>query len=145
MSAHDPERLGAAFRATTYGTDRERFRLGDRPEFVPTWAYGGRTWAVVTAFNPHGRPAPERQNRQRDALLSAALAGREVRRAINGETPYAEPSFVLLDVGLAEARELGRRFSQAAVLWGVGWRVALVWCDGRRRERDVERFWVRRP
>lgn len=128
-----------AFLGAAYGPPDGRFVLGAERAAAPAWARGD--WAILTAFNPLGRRASGADNAAAGAALETELAGRGIvfRRAVNGEGEWAEPAAVAFGVPLEGALALGRRFRQAAVLWGRGSRVALVWCDGP----CVERFWAR--
>lgn len=130
----------AAFLSASYGTPGERFRLVSEPSAAaPSWAAG--TWAIVTAWNPGGQSQPGSDNLRAGRDLLALIAPRPHFPGVNGEGQWAEPSVILPGLTLRQAAQLGRRFAQAAVLFGVGQRVALVWLElGRVR---VERFWAR--
>ena len=132
-----------SFLGATYGSEVERFVLSDGApgREALSWAPEGTRWAVVTAFNPGGIRLPLEDNLRRQVRLRFTLtrADRRFMPGVNGEGEWAEPSFILLDVPLREAVGLGVAFGQAAVLWGVGRRVALVWCA----TVEVERRWVR--
>ncbi|WP_245896132.1 DUF3293 domain-containing protein [Deinococcus irradiatisoli] len=94
----------------------------------------------MTAWNPQGERQDRRRNEAAQARLRAELIGWPQREGVNGEAEWAEPSLIVLDLPLHRAAELGARFDQAAVLWGVGRRAALVWC----RPLRLERCWLRR-
>ncbi|MDV6374750.1 DUF3293 domain-containing protein [Deinococcus arenicola] len=135
-----PQDQRAAFLAASYGTYGERFRLASKPcSAAPSWAVG--TWAIVTAWNPGGQPQPAADNLRAENKLLAWVVPRSHLPAVNGEGEWAEPSVILPGLDLRQTAELARQFGQAAVLFGVGRRVALVWleADGVR----VERFWMR--
>ncbi|GGM15669.1 hypothetical protein GCM10010841_25070 [Deinococcus aerophilus] len=68
------------------------------------------------------------------------IQDRPFRMGINGDGGWAEPSVILSRVSLREAAALGRHFGQAAVLFGVGRRAALVWLWPGRMV--IERRWV---
>ncbi len=82
-----------------------------------------RSWAFVTACNPHSIPATAEANQ---------LAQEKLRKVIerNGWTCFpgsgepgdhqwlAEPSFLVLGITCDEARSLGVRFAQNAVVFG---------------------------
>ncbi|QLG10916.1 DUF3293 domain-containing protein [Deinococcus sp. D7000] len=132
--------LRAAFLSASYGTRGERFRLAaESSATAPPWAAG--TWAIVTAWNPGGELQSEAANMRAERELLALIGSRPHLIGVNGEGEWAEPSVLLPGFRLRQSAELGRTFGQAAVLYGVGRRVALVWLevDGLR----VERFWVR--
>ncbi|ADV67376.1 DUF3293 domain-containing protein [Deinococcus maricopensis] len=139
------EALRAAFLNATYGTRAERFRLsGVQPARLasPSWAAGGRAWAVVTAWNPGGQLASAEVNARADGALREQVdaLGVPSRVAVNGDGRWREASLLLEGARLRDAVALGRHFGQAAVVFGVGARAALVWCgpDGVR----VERLWA---
>ncbi|EYB67505.1 hypothetical protein DEIPH_ctg040orf0080 [Deinococcus phoenicis] len=139
--------LRAAFLATTYGTAHERFRLSARRGPAPTWARGDRgrgPWAVVTAWNPGGTlTAPEANARAGAALLARVQASGLVPwPAHNGEGEWREEALLIPGVRLRQAAAWGAAFGQAAVLWAVGARAALVWLDGDGRPSGAERFWA---
>ncbi len=130
----------AAFLSASYGAQGERFRLNSEPSAAAlSWASG--TWAIVTAWNPDGQHQPEADNLRVGRELLALIASRLHFLGVNGEGEWAEPSVILPGLTLRQAAELGRRFGQAAVLFGAGQRVALVWLESDRMR--VERFWVR--
>ncbi|GGL83099.1 hypothetical protein GCM10010840_21080 [Deinococcus aerolatus] len=130
----------AAFLAALYGTPRERFGLAaGSPGAAPSWA--ANRWAVVTAWNPGGRLQPRADNLRAGRELLDLIASRPHLPGVNGEGQWAEASVIVPGLHLREAAELGRRFGQAAVLFGVGRRVALVWLEAAGV--CVERFWVR--
>lgn len=137
---HSPA-LRRAFLATGYGLPGERFRLGrEGPTSPPSWSAQGGAWSVLTAWNPAGQRADRHDNAARQVELTARLreAGFFPLLAVNGEGGWAEAALIVPDLRLRAALNLGRDFGQAAVLWGVGRRVALVWCQPAR----VERWWV---
>ncbi|GAA0511798.1 DUF3293 domain-containing protein [Deinococcus depolymerans] len=135
--------LRAAFLAARYGTagsgaflDRER---GGGP--APDWA--GRGWGVVTAWNPAGQPRGRAANEAAQRRLRAASRW-AFREGVNGEGEWQEPSLILGGVRLRDVVALGVAFGQAAVLWGAGQRVALVWLPASGVEAArVERWWLR--
>ena len=135
------EELQAAFLGATYGTGDERFQLvAYFSAAALSWAAG--PWAIVTAWNPGGERQSQADNRRAERQLLALIGSRPHLPAVNGEDKWAEPSVILPGLGLRHAADLGRKCGQAAVLFGVGQRVALVWLnrDGVR----VERFWAQR-
>lgn len=132
--------LRRAFLGAQYGRPGERVRLGPCPPGRgPSWAPAGRRWAAVTAWNPGGRRAPEAHNEAAQHALRQRWPGAALH-GVNGAGMWAEPALILLDAPLATAVRLGRDFAQAAILYGVGRRVALVWLDpGQVR---IERYWA---
>jgi hypothetical protein len=78
--------------------------------------------AFVTACNPHGRKIDEAANAVRQAELERELNLRGLGH-LDGEGGHpaggwpAEASFLVLGIALEEAKELGRRYRQNAVVW----------------------------
>lgn len=148
MSGGDPEQsdpeLRAAFLAATYGTPGGRFRLSGERGVSPPWARG--RWAVVTAWNPGGQRAADEDNARAgaDLLTRVTAAGLCPRPAVNGEGEWEEAALIVPGATLRQVAGWGGEFGQAAVLWGVGARAALVWLGCRGRVARVERFWARR-
>lgn len=133
--------LRAAFLGTRYGPPGERCGLCGQRGPAPAWARG--RWAVVTAWNPGGQPAPAAENaRAQGALLGQVkAAGYAPRPALNGAGEWAEAALLVPGARLRQAADWGARFGQAAVVWGVGARAALVWLNGERVV-GVERRWA---
>jgi hypothetical protein len=82
--------------------------------------------AFLTAFNPRGALQSDDANEQAHARLKAALRGRGLA-LIEGEGIGAtgnwppERSVFALGLGLEEARAIGARFDQDAIVWvGAG-------------------------
>ncbi|MGI8748872.1 MAG: DUF3293 domain-containing protein [Deinococcus sp.] len=97
------------------------------------------SWAILTAWNPGGEQADPERNRAAQLELRAALSGYAVRDGRSGEGVWAEEALIVSGLSLGRARARGWDFGQAAVLWGSGRRVALVWCGSGL----CERFWQR--
>ncbi|MFC4637194.1 DUF3293 domain-containing protein [Deinococcus hohokamensis] len=142
--------LRRAFLDTTYGPRHERFRLSPTPPAPgqgPSWVWPGQRWALITAWNPGGLRQPPAVNHTAQARLQAATRAWPQQPAVNGHGEWAEPALLLLGLPLPEALRLGRAFGQAAVLFGTGLRVALVWlptgAEGDHGERPwAERYWA---
>lgn len=142
MRPERPPDLRAAFLATTYGTEQERAYLSPTPGPAPGWASG--SWAIVTAWNPGGRPAgAEANGRAAAALLARVKAeGFVPRPAHNGEGEWREEALLVPGARLNHAVRWGAASRQAAVLWGTGRRAVLVWLDEAGRVDAAERWWV---
>ena len=128
--AHPDPAQRRAFLGSSYGTAEERLRLGRWPGPGPSWSRAGQCWAILTAWNPQGRFQDPASNAEAQHRLRAALADWPLLDGVNGEGKWAEPSLIVPGLGLRRAARLGQLFGQAAVLWGVGQRAALVWCEG---------------
>ncbi len=96
---------------------------------------------IVTAWNPLGQEASASQNAEAQARLSAQvrLHFPTSKEVMNGEGRWQEPALLVPGATLRDARRWGTEFDQAAVLFGVRARAALVWRGGR-----VERLWAAR-
>ena len=134
--------LRAAFLNSSYGRAGERVQLSlAGPGLRPDWTAPGQRWAILTAWNPAGQRAEAARNAAQQAALARAVQRWSPLPGWNGEGAWQEDTLILRGVPLAQAVRLGRLFGQAAVVWGVGRRAALVWLDGSTR---VERLWLRR-
>jgi hypothetical protein len=76
--------------------------------------------AYVTAYNPDGRLAPQKENHKRQQELEADL-NPWVLFPGAGEDPEGkwppEPSFLVLGIPLEKAKVLGNKYRQNAILW----------------------------
>lgn len=108
------------------------------PERTGERLFGGRPFVLVTAYNPRSVALGDEENRRRNAALEGELRARGLEVApSSGASPdgsWEEPGFVVFEVSLSGALDLGRRFEQHAVVWGEGERVALAWCEDGRLE-----------
>jgi hypothetical protein len=135
-SAVAPETV-QAYRETVFrveGAVRTQLRVGTNHLPLHTFfaLYGTQSCAFVTAVNPRGQALDAAENQQRHAALRAEL---ELRRCTHFEGAGAhpsngwppEPGFLVFGLGLDEARGLGRRFDQDAIVWaGIDTRVRLA-------------------
>lgn len=145
MNTERRAELRAAFLGTSYGTQRERFGLRDGPTGAtpPSWAAGGETWAIVTAWNPEARQRDRAGNEADQRRLEARVlqSGRTFLRGVNGEGEWAEDSLIVPGASWEQARDWATDFGQAAALWGEGARAALVW-PGTERLAPEDRCWT---
>ncbi|MFM8989556.1 MAG: DUF3293 domain-containing protein [Alphaproteobacteria bacterium] len=122
-----PDKL-AAYEATHYriGMDATApvLRIGLRAEELARMHVeaGVACSLFITAWNPLGAQVPDEENRQAHEELRAALAARAPRivEGAGGEPGSDWPeerSFLALGIDEDEARRLGRRFRQDAVVW----------------------------
>jgi hypothetical protein len=91
-------------------------------------------WVYVTAFNPGSRVVPDEANRARHQELCAAVTSLGVPvleghgAGIDGDWPL-EISLLIVGIALQDARVLGRKFGQLAIVAGrVGEPARLVPC-----------------
>lgn len=139
--------LGAAFLGSSYGRADERLWLYvDGPGVLPGWSAPGGRWGIVTAWNPGGAQAGSAENDTAQTRLTGRVQGWSPLSGFNGDGGWREDTLILRGVPLREAARLGRQFGQAAILWGVGRRAALVWLDGPPSSEGlrIERLWLRR-
>jgi hypothetical protein len=91
-------------------------------------------FAVITAYDPEGRPATPADNAAADAMLEAELrsAGFRLHRLTGGSADgvHLEPGWGV-PLGLPGAVEFGRRYRQVAVFYVRAGALTLVDCaDG---------------
>ena len=135
--------LEQAYRATTYRVDVDgsaviALRIGERSDALDALlaSRGVTSWTYVTAYNPASvrRSDAENELGQRrlveDVNRGGAVAvyhGASV--GDDGAWP-PEPSLLVLGPSREEARAIGRRFGQLAVVYGERGSVAeLLWCS----------------
>ena len=91
-------------------------------------------WAFLTAWNPRSQLRPHWDNAGRDRQLLRVLGslGWQWLHAValgDGDDWPAEPGVLVPGMGRTQARRLGRRFRQHAVVVGERGKAArLVWC-----------------
>lgn len=78
--------------------------------------------AFITACNPHSQLADSCANQAAQESLARALHKQRLHFIAGlGVHPYngwpAEPSYLVLGIGLEQARQLGRQFEQNAILF----------------------------
>lgn len=82
-----------------------------------------RSFGLLSAWNPYSVERPEAENRAEDERLSAALAasGRIHRAAFSSarNRTWREPSWIVLDMPVAEFDALALRFRQLATVHGA--------------------------
>ena len=94
------------------------------------------SFAIITAYNPLGRHAPESRNQHQDQTLRAVLVGRggsPVR--VTGCDPvgeHREPGWAV-ELPLKEALEVGRTFKQDAIYYVEDEVLSLHECRGDRQ------------
>lgn len=98
------------------------------------------SWGIVTAWNPGGVPRERKENDAAQRALLNLISGRPHLNVVNGDGVWAEPAALLLGTPLSVLTRLGRQVGQAAVLFGVGRRAALVWLEAGGVV--IERFWA---
>ena len=116
--------VGSLYRVFPPGSPEHVLRIGQRhPAFDARLAESsGRSWVVLTAWNPGSVPRTAEENADAQRALVAALerAGL-VSWPARGESPerdWVEESLCVLDLDREQARALARRFGQLAVVQG---------------------------
>jgi hypothetical protein len=130
----------AAFVAAEYSVQLEqrtvKFRIGSMNSRLDALVTSrqAKSWALVSAWNPGLTKPSDEENESRQATLvaEAQVRGYEVFPG-DGHDPdgrwKAEPSAWIVGIGQDEAKELGRKYGQWAVVVGtVGARSQLLWC-----------------
>ncbi len=131
--------LEAAYRASSYFVDgpggRFAVRIGRVSPEADALAGAPGGWIYITAYNPASIPTPPERNTERQRELERVLTEGGYRfyrgegRGDDGRWP-PEPSVLVMGVDEAAAAALGRRFGQAAVVFGGrGQPARLVWAD----------------
>ena len=89
-------------------------------------------FAIITAYDPEGRPTSPAANDAADAMLKAELqaAGFRLHRVTGGSADggHQEPGWGVT-VGLPGAVEFGRRYRQVAVFYVRAGALTLVDCE----------------
>lgn len=141
----DETDLVRAYRETHFHVDGPApfvLRVGEpSPPLAALHAEHGTPSSVyLTAENPASRPTDDAENAVRRAALARELGARGLRSwPGRGRHPTSgwppEESVLVLGLGREEAREIGARFGQNAVLWmGADAVPELVWCAGASTE-----------
>lgn len=84
--------------------------------------HGVTSAAFVTAFNPYSQKAKEARNQRRNTALKREIEGRGFACYDGaGEDPSGqwktELSFLVLGILLEEAKTIGKKYGQNAVVW----------------------------
>ncbi|NBD96063.1 MAG: DUF3293 domain-containing protein [Gammaproteobacteria bacterium] len=125
-ASHSPEGLLQAFAATDYRPrvgGREFVIRAGRPHEALDTALDGKTWAVVTAFNPGARVSDGESNLARHRRLREAIAERgwanypAVNRDPSGDWPD-ETSLLVVGADLDAIDAIATAFGQAAIVTG---------------------------
>lgn len=93
--------------------------------------------ALVTAFNPLGHKTDMAENRRLQHQLVQTAARRWRYYSAAGSDPAGqwppEPSLLILDIKLEQARELARAYRQNAFLYGEDGRTKLIAVDASQQ------------
>lgn len=117
-----------------------RLPLSDEMRRVLTDLFPGKTFAIVTPFNPGGTRAPFWKNRWRYQRMRAGLASRTLHfTRANGESPdgtHRERGFAIA-VSRGDAAMIARSYEQLALYWFDG---EAFWIDDVRATRESRRL-----
>ena len=93
-------------------------------------------WAIIAAANPWSLPLDDARNAARTLALRAELDAAHVRwtcaRNSAPDGVWAEDSFLVDGIGRDGALAIGRRYGQAATVWGTGIKGGLLWTRSER-------------
>jgi hypothetical protein len=125
-----------AYVETVYNTAAHRFTLSS--EDMELELFTGRRFSVLTAANPFSKQLSDSENAARnlDMKLEIEKLGFDFEWSYGEQSDHSwrEDGFVIFDAPLEVTLELGRKFEQNAILYGVDSRVALAWCDNGELE-----------
>jgi len=76
--------------------------------------------AFITAFNPFSQTLNAKENAQRNQMLYESTVNQYelvIGKGIGEDEQHAEDSFLVLGIGLKEAKLLGKKYEQNAIVW----------------------------
>ena len=141
--------LRQAYLRTTYWVDAKpqpiAVRIGaHQPELDRLLSgFGARRWAFISAWNPRSMRVATWRNARRHRELIRTLKHQGLRWLPGigeGDDPSwaPEPSVLVVGMSAPQARRVGRRFGQNAVVIGrLGGPARLLWCAATRSGRDA--------
>ena len=90
-----------------------------------------RPFCIVTAFNPRNRVLSLEENQQRNQQLYSTLYKKdyEVLKATGCLEGHCEAGFLIYDIPLSEALELGLMYEQYAIFYNDGGCLKYVVCE----------------
>ncbi len=80
------------------------------------------TWAYITAYNPFSQPLTEVENDSRHEQLMSHLKNYilfEGEGVGENKTWKPEKSFLIVGIGKKDAKEIGKKFGQNAIVFGM--------------------------
>lgn len=127
-SSKIPDQLVAEYHASRYlvsGSHREFALQVDVPsaELLTLYRQNQITCAAfITAWNPYSEPVSDDQNNAANRRLLAEIEHRDLKYLCGkgcGSDPTWPPekSFLVLGITEADAKQLGRKFRQNAIVW----------------------------
>jgi hypothetical protein len=92
-----------------------------------------RTFAIITAHNPQNRDLPKTANRLLDQKLYSHLYSRyELLRARGCLEEHCEEGYLVYDITLDDAIDIGRRYSQYAIFYNSGDALSYISCEDKK-------------
>jgi hypothetical protein len=132
----EAQAFSEAYTKALYKTPTLTFTLTDKP--TQTILFNNKPYSIITAHNPYSQKLSKEENEQRHKQLETILQECGLEHDLStGESPdgsWREEGFIIFDISLDDALELGRHFEQHAIVYGQGNRVALAWCEDGRLE-----------
>ena len=114
---------------TTYTFSLQHFK--DNPFF-------DRPFAIITAFNPNNKTLPYPENLLRNQTLYNELnSNYDLLEAKGCYSGHCEEGYLIFDISLSEAIELGRKYEQFAVFYNTTDK--LMYVDCKSEEIIVEK------
>jgi Protein of unknown function (DUF3293) len=130
------QEFSEAYALALYKTPTLTFTLSNHP--TETILFNNKPYSIITAHNPYSQKLSKEENEQRHEQLEKILQERGLEHHFStGESPdgsWREEGFIIFDISLEGALNIGRHFEQHAIVYGQGNRVALAWCEDGRLE-----------
>lgn len=122
-----PKSLVAAYRSTNYKVHTNPQIILKVGEFCSDLEdlfhnFNFSTACFITAYNPQSAELSKVQNAQLQEMLHSDLVSKKLH-IINGlgSDPSGEwegePSFLVMDISFSDAKSLGKKYKQNAILW----------------------------
>ncbi|MEE8588591.1 MAG: DUF3293 domain-containing protein [Sulfurimonadaceae bacterium] len=116
---------------TTYTFSLQHFK--DNPLF-------DRPFAIITAFNPHNNTMSYQENLSRNQKLYNELNSKyELLEAKGCYEGHCEEGYLIFDISLSEAVELGRRYEQFTIFYNSVTALKYISCEDERIIVEKER------
>jgi Protein of unknown function (DUF3293) len=132
----EAQTFSQAYTRAIYKTKDAPFTLTDKPNH--TLLFNNRPYAIITAHNPYSQKLSRGENEGRHEQLEKILQERGLEQSPStGQSPdgsWREEGFIIFDISLEDALDIGKQFEQHAIVYGQGNRVALAWCEDGRLE-----------
>jgi hypothetical protein len=132
----EAQAFSEAYTKALYKTPTLTFTLSNHP--TQTILFNNKPYSIITAHNPYSQKLSKAENEQRHEQLESILQERGLEHLPStGESPdgsWCEEGFIIFDISLEDALDIGKRFEQHAIVYGQGNRAALAWCEDGRLE-----------